>query len=298
METGEYSFYSFLVNGTLYVSDFGEGLMRFRENQLVAVTGGDFFSEMTITGLVPFDENRFLVGTYFSGLFLYNFSTGRVDRAFAQGEVNEYMMESNITYIRPFRDAFVVSTMLGGVVILERNGQASEIITENEGLIDQQVPYVYFNERIEGSSPLWIANFMGISKLEPENPFRVFTEASGFEDFITDIKVFNGRLFISTFGGLYYLNSSSTGTHFIQVPVTRGEFIRHLLVFKPSRGREFLLASSDEEVYVIDRQMNTRFLGDLVHNRPDDPSDRAEYAGRYLLPDPLRADRLYVGGVR
>ncbi len=295
METGEYSFYSFLVNGTLYVSDYGEGMMRFRDDQLVTVPGGAFFSEMTITGMVPFDENRILVGTYFNGLFLYNFSTGMVDRAFADGEVNEYLIESNITYIRSFREAFVVSTMLGGVMILERNGQASEIITENEGLIDHQVPFVYFNERIKGSSPLWIANFMGVSKLEPENPFRVFTEASGYEDFITDITVFNGRLFISTFGGLYYKTSSSTGTQFTRVPVTRGEFIRHLLLFKPYRGREFLLASSDEEVYVIDKQMNSRLLGDLVVNRPDDPSDCAEYAGRFLLQDPKRDDRLFVG---
>ena len=139
--------------------------MRFREDQLVTVPGGEFFREMTITGLVPFDESRILVGTYFSGLFLYDLRSGKVEGAFADEEVNAYLRESNITYIRSFREAFVVSTMAGGVVILERNGQASAIISENEGLIDQQVPHVYFNESIEGSSPLWIANFMGISKL-------------------------------------------------------------------------------------------------------------------------------------
>lgn len=295
LETGEFSFYSFLVDGTLYVSDFGEGLMKFREDQLVAVPGGEFFREMTITGLVPFDENSLLVGTFYGGLFLYDLSSGAVKGGWADEEVNAYLMESNITHLCSFREAFVASTLAGGVVILEQDGQASAIITENEGLIDQQVPFVYFNEKIEGSSQLWIANFMGISKLEPENPFRVFTEASGFENFITDIQAFAGRLFISTFGGLYYLDYSPTGTQFIKVPVTRGAFIRDLLLFTPSPGSEFLLASSDEEVYVIDRQMNSRFLEDLVANPPDDPSDLAEYAGRSLVQDPGRPERLIVG---
>ncbi|TFH26415.1 MAG: hypothetical protein E4H10_07055, partial [Bacteroidia bacterium] len=62
-----------------------------------------------------------------------------------------------------------------------------------------------------------------------------------------------------------------------------------------SAGRELLLASSDEEVYVIDKQMNARFLGELVLNPPEDPRDRAEYAGRSLLQDPRRPDRLFVG---
>jgi len=295
LETGEYPFYSFLADGILYVSDFGEGLMRFEGEELVKVPGGDFFSEMTVTGLVPFDESKVLVGTYYNGLFLFDLLNGNVEDKFAEQEVNEYFLESNITHISSFRDAFVVSTISGGIVILERSGQSSAIISENEGLIDQQVPFAYFNPLMSGSSPLWIANFMGISKLEPENPFRVFTEASGFEDFITDIQEFNGRLFISTFGGLYYLESSPTGTQFNHVPVTKGAFLRHLLLFKPSPNREFLLASTDEEVYVIDRQMNARLLTDMVRNLPEDPSDLAEYAGPFLLQDPRKPECLYVG---
>lgn len=295
LETGNYSYYSFLIDGRLYVSDYGEGLMRFEEDQLMSIPGGEFFREMTITGMVPFDENKFLVGTYFGGLFLYDLRSGKVDGSFADEEVNAYLAESNITYLRSFREAFVVSTLAGGVVILERDGQASTILSENEGLIDQQVPFVYFNENISGSSPLWIANFMGISKLEPENPFRVFTEASGFEDFITDIQTFDGKLFISTFGGLYYRSASASGTEFTELPVIRGAFIRDLLLFSPAPGREFLLAASEQDIYVIDKQMNARLLEDLVVNPSEDASDRAEYTGPSLLQDPRRPDRLFVG---
>ncbi|MCD4710133.1 MAG: SpoIIE family protein phosphatase, partial [Bacteroidales bacterium] len=211
-------------------------------------------------------------------------------------ELDEFLAEGNITYILPFQKDFVVSTLNSGVVILTREGQAREIITENEGLIDEQVPSVYYNDKMEAPGPLWIPNFMGVSKLEPSNPFRVFTEMSGFEGFITDVKQFNGRLFISTFGGLYYKSSTSTGTTFIQLPVIGGELIRQLFLFSPSAHRSFLLASSENGIYVVDQQMNVALMEELVVNSPEEvPGGSSEYSGWFLLQDPKHQNRLFAG---
>jgi serine phosphatase RsbU (regulator of sigma subunit) len=294
--SGEQSLYSFLVDGTLYQSDIDRGLMKFQEDHFTEVRGGDYFRERTITGLVKFDSTTLLVGTYFDGLYLFDIQSGKVKTDFADPELDEFLIEGNITYIRPLQKDFIVSTLNKGVVILTREGKAREIITEKEGLIDNQVPFVYYNDRLEKTSPLWIPNFMGISKLEPSNPFRVFTEMSGFEGFITDIKQFNGLLFISTFGGLYYKSSTSTGTSFIRLPVIGNESIRHLLLFKPSVNRSFLLASSDDEIYVVDQQMNVSLMQDLVENPPEgELYASGEYSGRCLLQDPRHRNRLFTG---
>ena len=294
--TPENSLYSFLVNGSLYVSNVDRGILKFQEGQLFEVPGGDYFSERTITGMVPFDESRILVGTFFSGLYLYNPQSGSIETDFANAELDDYLMEGNITYIHPYRDDFVVSTLNSGVVILTREGRAREIVTEKEGLIDDQVPSVYYNGQKESPGALWIPNFMGISKIEPSNPFRVFTEMSGFNGFITDIKQFNGQLYISTFGGLYYKNSSSTGTSFIELPVVGGEAIRQLFLFSPSAYRSFLLASSENGIYVVDRQMHVSRLDDLLSAAPEmGPPGSGEYSGWFLLQDPGHRNRIYVG---
>jgi len=296
LQTSEHALYSFLVDGTLYLSDFERGLLKYQDGQLIELPGGDEFKELTITGLVQYDSSRLLVGSFFFGLYLYNPETGLVERDFADPDLDEFLANGNITFIRPLQEDFAVSTFNSGVVILTREGQARELISENEGLIDEQVPSVYYNDQMEGSGPLWIPNFMGISKLEPANPFRVFTEMSGFEGFITDVKYFNGRLFISTFEGLYYKNSSSTGTEFIQVPVMGAEIIRQLFLFHPTAYRSFLLASTENGIFVVDQQMRVTRMEDLIINPPEaEPRNRWEYSGWFLLQDPEHQNRLYTG---
>ncbi len=295
LQTAENSLYSFLVEGTLYVSNLDMGLMKFQDGRHIKMPGGDYFKEMTITGMVQFDETRILVGTFFYGLYLYNPQSGSIEKNFAEPKLDDLLIEGNITDIRPFQDDFVISTLNSGVVILTREGQAREIINENEGLIDEQVPSVYYNDQKEAPGLLWIPNFMGVSKLEPSNPFRVFTEMSGFKGFITDIKQFNGRLFISTFGGLYYKSSTSTGTSFIELPVIGGETIRQLFLFTPSARRFFLLASSENGIYVVDQQMHVTTMEDLVVNPSKEEPGNGEYSGWFLLQDPKHQNRLYAG---
>jgi len=295
--TPEYTFFSFLIDSTLYSSSYGSGLMRYENGQFAMVPGGEFFREKIVTGLVYFDQTRVLAGTLGNGVFLLDRNQGTIDRSFIDTELNEYFREGNVSHIRAFEENFVVSGF-NGVVILNRDGEASEIISENEDLIDKNVPFVYYNDGMEQTSPLWIANYMGISKLEPTNPFRVFTESSGIEDFVTDIKSFKGSLYISTFNGLYYKSSSSTGTSFVPVAGTEGELIRHLMVFRPSRNREFLIASSDANTYVIDPWKKVSVLEELIQNPPENLSEQEEYAGRFAVLDPDNSEVFYTGRTR
>jgi len=294
--TPEYTFFSFLIDGTLYSSSYGNGLMRYENGEFVMVPGGQFFIEKSITGLAPYDENRILAGTYGNGIFLFDVRSGVIDENFVDKELDDYFREGFITNIRQIEDGFVVSGF-NGVVFLNRDGEASEIISEEEDLIDKSVPNIYYNERLEHTSPLWIANYMGVSKLEPTNPFRVFTEASGIEDFVNDITYFNGKLFIATFNGLYYKESTATGTRFVSVPATEGVVIRHLMVFKPSRYREFLIASSEANTFVIDPWQKVSELKDLISNPPENLPEREEYAGRFAVQDPDNQAVFYTGRI-
>jgi len=294
IETPDYTFFSFLIDGSLYSSSYGKGLMRYENGEFVSVPGGEFFREKSITGLVRFDEDRLLAGTFENGIYLFDTQAGSIDGSFIDRELNLYFMAGNVTNIRALEDNYVVSGF-NGVVILDRDGEASEIISEKENLIDKNVPFVYYNDGMQQTSPLWIANYMGVSKLEPTNPFRVFTQASGIEDFVTDIMRFNETLYIATFNGLYYKSSTPTGTSFIPVPGTEGEAIRHLMVFKPARYREFLIASSEAETYVIDPRKNLTVLRELITNPPEDLPEREEYSGKFAVVNQDNPAVFYTG---
>ncbi|HER10225.1 MAG TPA: hypothetical protein ENO20_15070, partial [Bacteroides sp.] len=222
--------------------------------------------------------------------------TGEVNRSFVDPDLNEYLKNGVITYLHPLDRDFAVATYYSGLVILDRKGEAREIITEAEGLINQTISYVYSNDRLMGSGPVWIAHWQGVSKLEMNNPFRVFTEKAGFENFITDIAVFNDRLFISTFGGLYFKRSSSVETRFHPIPEIQYE-VRGLHLFRPEPGVELLLASTPTETMVIDGDLNIYNLSERVLNLPEKTEDREDYGGYQIVQDPHRPEVIYTGRV-
>jgi serine phosphatase RsbU (regulator of sigma subunit) len=295
VKTTEYAFFSFLIDNTIYVSDFGSGLMKLENDQFVMVPGGEFFKEMLITGLVKYDDVNLLVGVYDQGVFLFNVKSGTMDHSFLDPELKDHFTNGAVSYIRPLNEDFVVASLYSGLVILDRNGAAKEIISEAEGLIEEDIPFVYSNDQLKGSGPLWIASYMGVSKVETNNPFRQFTENSGFEGFIQDIEVFNGHLFISTLSGLFYKSSTSTSTRFVPVPGIQGKEIRNLHLFKPSPNVEILMASSEGTTYVINNRMIVSELEDLLINPHEGLQEREEYAGRSIVMDPKDPSIIYTG---
>jgi serine phosphatase RsbU (regulator of sigma subunit) len=296
IETPEYTFFSFLIDGILYSSSYGDGLMEYKNGTFSLAAGGEFFREKSITGLVAYDKNHLLVGTLGNGVYLYNRVNGSIDEDFVDKELNDYFSNGNISNISQVEESFVVSGF-NGVVFINRDGEASEIISEKENLLDKNVPSIYYNKEMDQTSPVWIANYMGISKLEPTSPFRVFTESSGIEDFVNDIKLFNETLYVATFNGLYYKSSTQTGTSFTLIPATEGELIRNLIIFKPTRYRQFLIASSQFNTYVIDPWKNVSILKELITNPPLDLSEQEEYAGMFAAQDPDNQSIFYTGRI-
>ena len=294
LETPENSFLSFIVDHSLYNSNWQFGLMQFDGDAFVTLQGGGFFREMTITGLERFDNNQLLVSTMYSGIYLLDPETGTLNESFVEKALMDELRSAGIPYMQILDDNILVCTFDNGLYILDRNGEVKEIISETEGLIEKTISQVYTDERFKGAGPLWIAHWEGVSKVEANNPFRLFTESSGFENLITDITSFSGRLFVSTMGGLFYKSSSSSSTRFLPVSDIQKP-IQDLQVLEPVPGKSLLLASADQEVFVIDEKMKVTTIGDRMINPPETSEDLEQIGGRYILPDPERPDVIYTG---
>ena len=294
MDTPEWPYLSYFVDHTHYHGSFGSGLMRFNGVQFDLLPGGEFFSEKSISGLERYDSTRLLVSTHYDGLFLYDLTTGKVDGTFVEPELMNFFRNAVITYMKVLNNNILVGTQYNGLYFLDMEGNVKEIISEAEGLIEQTISYVYSDERLMGSGPLWIAHWRGVSKVEANNPFRLFTERSGFEGFITDIIDFNGQLFISTDQGVYYKFSTPSSTRFVKVPEIQAH-IWDMHVLEPVPGTGLLLASAEQETYVIDESMKVSTIRDRLINPPEDPFELQQFGGEHILPDPDRPDRIYIG---
>ena len=294
MDTPDHPYFSFFVDHVHYHGDYASGLMRYNGERFEQLPGGGFFSEMNISGLERYDSTRLLVSTLIDGLFLYNTSTGKVDDTFVEPELMDFFGSAVITYMQVLNNDILVGTAYNGLYILDMDGTVKEIISEAEGLTNQTISNVYSDKRLKGSGPLWIAHWRGVSKVETNNPFRLFTEKSGFEGLIFDIIDFNGQLFISTDQGLYYKSSTPSSTKYIQVPEIQA-LIWDMHVMEPTPGKHFLLAIAEQETFVIDESMKVSTIRDRLINPPEDPFELQQFGGRYILPDPDRPDRIYIG---
>ena len=156
IETPEYTYFSFLIDGNIYLSAWEQGLMRYQNDQFVVVPGGEFFINKSITGLVKFDNTRVLAGTFSNGIYLFDTQSGFLDEGFMDQELTEYLKQGTITNIQAMEEDFAVARLNHGVVILSRDGKATEIVTKKEELIDEDATFAYYNERLEKTSPLWI----------------------------------------------------------------------------------------------------------------------------------------------
>jgi serine phosphatase RsbU (regulator of sigma subunit) len=294
LDTPENAFLSYFVGRVHYHASYGSGLMRFDGEHFELLPGGDFFSEIVVSGLERYDSTQLLVSTFNDGLYLYDTETGRVNDLFVAPELQQVYRSAVITFIKILNENILVGTQYNGLYILDRMGRVKEIISEAEGLTEQTISFVYSDERLKGSGPLWIAHWRGVSKVETNNPFRLFTERSGFEGLITDIIDFNGHLFISTTQGLYYKSSTPSSTRFVQLPEIQDQ-IWDMHVMELSDGKRILLASADWETFAIDEGMNVSTIRERLINPPEDPEDLEQFAGRHILAHPDRSDVIYIG---
>jgi len=295
LPTSNGAFYSFLVDSALYVSDPDSGLLAFNHNVLETVPGGEAFRGMHITGMERLNNGTLLIGTRNSGLFLLEDTHDRPVHAFPDPELQDYFRKAAVTQMVPVGDQFAVATRDSGMVILDSAGRVTEMITGAEGLIDATVNCIYVNQRAGAGNTLWLAGSTGIFKLETGSPFRVTTAASGLEGTINGISLFNGRLFIATSSGLYFQQSGPSPARFIPVPEAHGKEVGQLMLFRPHRGEEMLIASSEETTWIINRRMNVTRLEEQVLIDSAHRASSREVSGIALVKDPARPNVIYTG---
>ncbi|MGW8314853.1 MAG: triple tyrosine motif-containing protein [Bacteroidales bacterium] len=272
------------------------GPIKFNGQEFETLPGGQAFKGFDVSGLAGMNRNRFLVASRSDGLLLYDPESGSVDESFVDRRIQQYLREGIPTQLRPLGAGFAVATRNSGIVLLDQDGNAVQLINVEEGLPDPYVAWLYIGKAEGGPGPLWIAHGKGISKLEIDNPLTVISGKAGFDGLITDIASFNGKLFLATTTGLYYLYSTPLSTGFRPITGLEGEEIQKLQVFSPSRWGNMLIASSGEHTWLIDPYLRLRKLEERIVDPAQDPAWPEEPVGKFLVRDPHRPNTIYTGG--
>jgi len=287
----EHAFLSYVVNSELYNANYEHGLMKYQGDKFVPVSGGAFFREQNVFGLISMGPDQLLVGTAKNGLYVLDLEKGSIDSSFVNTGLKEDLKTSMLVNLSRDHKHIFVGTRDMGLIVLDTMGRMSELISTEEGLLDNTIAQVHIGSQDIGGQAVWLAHWMGISRVDLNSPFRmqsigprsVGMDGRGSGQKITDMVEFGGELYISTMAGILHRPKQSDRSWFRSMRGIREE-IHDLQVVEPSAGRSFLLASGIDNTYIYDEDMRLSTLpvgGRKLLVDPDNPS--IFYTGTYSI---------------
>ncbi len=193
---------SFAVGEHLYIRQPGAGLMQLAGDSLQMAPDGEKFSETRIYAMLPFSENKILIGTRELGLFLYD----GVTAAPFPTEVDGFLLENQLYHGAALANgAYALATLRGGVVIIDHAGRFQQVLDKSVGLQDNNVWFVAADQQ----QGLWLALNNGLARAETPAPLSRFDERSGLRGIVESTLRHRGQLYVATHQGVFYLQPAA-----------------------------------------------------------------------------------------
>jgi serine phosphatase RsbU (regulator of sigma subunit)/ligand-binding sensor domain-containing protein len=241
----ETSFHTtFVVNNILYARQREIGLTEWKKDKFELTEGGEIFKSTGVFFMVPFGDNgkEIMIGTREKGLWIYNPTAGIKFRQFT---IKDQILidKSLITGGIRLRDGNIaMSTLSGGVIVIDPEGRISAVIDQAAGIADNDVKQI-ISDRDQN---LWLALNNGISTVEYSSPLAFYAEKSGIEGSVNSIIRYNGSLYAGTTTGLYIQKEDGLHrTRFSAVPEIKSS-VRSLVAEGTS-----LIAGTEAGIYEI-----------------------------------------------
>ncbi len=192
------------VYDRFYVRQRSIGLMYMRGDSLLMAPLGERFAEERIGAMLPYpagDKGSILLAMRSKGLMIYNGKgitplPTQADKLLSTGQIYHAALLPDNT--------FAFGTLQEGIVVVDAQGRLLHHLTKATGLNDDNVWYVY-PDRHGG---LWAGLHVGISRVEIPAVHTFFGEREGVEGSVLEVIRHQGRLYLATSMGVYYLDES------------------------------------------------------------------------------------------
>ncbi len=287
-----YNLFSFIVNNRFYVGSFVKGLTELINDSIVNAPNGSFFSKKDIWFILPLEQNNAFVGTG-EGFYIYNQNTGEVKPYQDKQHITNKLLDESIAYYALFQPngnfgfAFPQATSYN-YVELDKNGTPFEAINPSIGLKDGAITFLYNPTNEKQEQPLWLTHFNGISRAETQSSFRRFGEESGIDGIITDIKRYNGTLYLATLNGLYRQVFENGFYKFKLEPKVTSSTWSFEIFNNPETNKKSLMVASLSGLYEINENGSINSISEQFKNE-------ISIAGYKVFQSQTEPSVLYIG---
>jgi ligand-binding sensor domain-containing protein len=234
LDPGAIIYESLVWEGNLYVATSRDIFVQ-SGGRLHALRGAEALHNSVVCGLVPYGKEGMLIATDFHGLYLYDGKS--INRFYT--EADSYITKNQLYTIAISHNKMALGTVQGGVVLADNNGKNCEFITREEGLQNNTILSLLFDNQ----QNLWMGLDNGIDVIETTNPVLFYRDpyvdyGSGYTSY-----EHKNKLYLGTNQGLY-VQSSVDGTLEL-VEGSNGQ------VWKVSQVGETLFCCHNRGLFVI-----------------------------------------------
>ena len=239
------------VGDEIYLVDFGEGLVKFENNQIQTVPGGSRFKDISIWFMGSRPEGSTFIATR-EGTFLLD---GETIEPY-ETEISPALTNQNVYHATEVKGlGYAFATIRGGVYLTNYSGEILNVLGERV-LTSVQSTYVYADR----FNNLWVATTNGFNRVEISTPLTYFDESTGLSTGVVEILRHKGKIFTASGSEIQYLeeNWSPGGiSEFITIPSSAVSF--NSLV-----STEFgLFATSNESLLEVSEDSTSKILPEL-----------------------------------
>ncbi|MCX7862996.1 MAG: SpoIIE family protein phosphatase [Bacteroidales bacterium] len=236
------SWLSFYINNRLYVSNSEVGLLEFTGTSFIPVKGFEIFKGSDIQIIDEINSHEWLV---FNGVKFYQYKTSQkkcIEISEKSG-IWDYLINNYAYYTISLPKLHRIwSTINGGVVITSHKWGKNYIINDSLGLTSSQVSSVNFLP-IDGT--VWATTLNGISKIEYQNPLKLFGPNQSLKGNVYSIRKFKDKLYVATSNGLYVLEKNKFNTFFKKVSYFKDNIVNYLEVIETENGERLWISSQN-----------------------------------------------------
>lgn len=195
---------SFCYNKQPYFYIEGTGIVELINGQFKKVIDKSIFGNNTVESSLRLDSNTFLLNAenYLyklrfkeDGLVAEPFNTSN-DKFFHENEIYEGLLK--------YDDYILIGTSLGGIAILDEQGNIIKTIDEKDGLDIGSIYDLYKDKQ----NNIWVCASNGIANIEISSPITYWNKTHGLKGYVDDIVKHKDRLYLATGNGLNYLHNS------------------------------------------------------------------------------------------
>ncbi len=191
----------FKVHNQIFVSRQPGGIFLFSTKGLKPIKGGDLYTRKSVLSILPYNKDLLIKIQEDKGFFILQSNGEQIP---FKTDIDEFIEVNRFSCaLQVTNDFFAIGTARCGFVVIDKKGKYITGLNDKTGLYNDNINEMYLDAR----NNLWVSLNNGICRTEVPSAFSYLNRNNGVHGGVSSICRFNGKLYIASTQGAFYLKS-------------------------------------------------------------------------------------------